>query len=377
MSDIGAILETGGAAAVELAASALVERGGKIGHCANCNEPLLGPYCAVCGQPRDVHRRSIWGLLHDLVKDLISFDSRILRTARALMVQPGELARAYHEGRTQPFVPPVRLYLFVSLVFFVALSAAHIAIFQFALHIDTSVITRDAAGHVFMVKNGVRTSLPDFTVAPDGHLMVHGKRAHNGKVNDRTYTFTAPPQFLQRIGPQHPAPPEVRQGMENMRKDTMAQKDSGLAGHIEQFVYLTLSKVAQDPAALNAPMTEWLPRLLFLLVPLFALLISLFYWRQRSRYFFVDHLVFSLNYHSFGFALLVLMLAPAQLMSQGLLLGALFLAMSLYLLLAMKRFYGQPWPWTGLKFLLFGSIYTSFILSPAFIGLLAVSVLNG
>jgi hypothetical protein len=375
MSDIGAILETGGAAAVELAASALSERGGKIGHCANCHEPLLGPYCAVCGQPRDIHRRSLWGLLHDLVKDLVSFDSRILRTARALMLRPGELAKAYHEGRTQPFVPPVRLYLFVSLIFFLALSTAHIAIFQFDMRVDTQIIRSDAAGHIYIEKNGQRTPMPGFSAAPDGHIMVAGHRRKT-KLGDKTYTVAAPPQFLQRIGHARPAPPEVRAVMENMRKDTLSQTGDGLAVGIEHFVYLTLSKVAQNPAALNAPMTEWLPRILFLLLPLFALVLSLFYWRQRSQFFFVDHLVFSLNYHSFGFALLVLVLAPAQFVAQSVLFVMLWLAMGLYLFLAMKRFYGQSWLWTTVKFLVFGFIYTSFILSPAFIGLLTVSVLN-
>jgi hypothetical protein len=164
--------------------------------------------------------------------------------------------------------------------------------------------------------------------------------------------------------------------MENMRKDALSEKGDGLATSIEHFVYLTLSKVAQDPAALNTPMTEWLPRILFLLLPLFALVLSLFYWRQRKNYFFVDHLVFSLNYHSFGFALLVLVLAPAQVISQGVLFALLWLATGLYLLLAMKRFYGQSWLWTGVKFLGFSFIYFSFILGPAFLGLLTVSVLN-
>src|SRR5471030_1301980 len=159
MSDIGAILETGGAAAVEFAAAQLVERGGRPGTCANCREPLIGPFCAVCGQPRDIHRRSIWGLVHDLVKDLVSFDSRILRTARALMLQPGELAKAYHEGRTQPFVPPVRLYLFVSLIFFLVLSAAHIALFQFDLRVADQVIRKDAGG-IYMVRDGERIPMP-------------------------------------------------------------------------------------------------------------------------------------------------------------------------------------------------------------------------
>ena len=58
VDDLEAIVELSGAAAVELAASALAERGTKAAHCANCGRPLLGPYCAVCGQPARNSRSS-------------------------------------------------------------------------------------------------------------------------------------------------------------------------------------------------------------------------------------------------------------------------------------------------------------------------------
>ena len=83
---------------------------------------MIGAYCAVCGQARDTHRRSVWGLIKVLVEDIVSFDSRILRTGWALVFKPGELASAFREGRTQRYVPALRLYLFVSLIFFLILS---------------------------------------------------------------------------------------------------------------------------------------------------------------------------------------------------------------------------------------------------------------
>jgi hypothetical protein len=373
MSDLGAIFETGGAAAVEYAASKIAEHGGRPGTCTNCNEPLIGPFCAVCGQPRDVHRRAIHHLLADLFTDIISFDSRILRTARALMLQPGELAKAYHDGRTQPFVPPVRLYLFVSLIFFLALSVALIALFQFDLHVANQVVRKDAGG-VFIEKGGERIPLPGFTTTSDGHLVAPGNHIRKSKVGDTTYTVTAPPMFLRQTGHVPPVPAQVKTELAKMQHDTMSDKGDDLGARIQRVVAGTMNKLAEDPAALNAPMTEWLPRLLFVLVPLFAVLLALFHWRRRRDYFFVDHLVFSLNYHSFGFALLVLALLPAQFLPQLVLLPLLFAVMSLYLLLAMKRFYGQGWPKTVLKFAAFGFIYVSFILGPAFLGLLIVSV---
>ena len=133
VGDIEAILETGSVAAIELAASALAERGEHHGACANCTKPLIGPYCAVCGQPTKTRRRSVRLLVHDFIVDFVNMDSRILRTARALLLQPGELPAAFRKGQTQPYSPAIRLYLFVSLVFFVLLSATNIAIVQFEI----------------------------------------------------------------------------------------------------------------------------------------------------------------------------------------------------------------------------------------------------
>src|SRR5512140_80271 len=172
MEEFEAILETSGAAAVEVAASALVERGGKTPPCPNCSRPMLGPYCAVCGQPLNTHRRSLGHLLKELVKDIASFDSRILRTGKALLVQPGELPQAFREGRTQRYVPSIRLYLFISLLFFLFLGATGIALVQFNLAVDHYSIVHDQAGRVYKVQDGKRELMQGMKAGADGKVKV-------------------------------------------------------------------------------------------------------------------------------------------------------------------------------------------------------------
>lgn len=356
MSDIGAILETGGAAAVEFAASQIAQRGGKTVSCANCSEPLLGPYCAVCGQPRDVHRRSVRGLLTDLFKDIASFDSRILRTARALMLRPGELVCAFREGRTQPYVPPIRLYLFVSLLFFITLSLSHLALIQFQVVARPLAVSVDGKGKPFMVVGGEREYLPAHYADEKTH-----------------YTFNPDTTFFTRLGSRHSEmPPQALQAL-----DARTKTDDKGATWITQGINGAIHKLGTDPAALNSAITEWVPRVLFALLPLFALLMALFYWRQWRSHYFVDHLVFSLNFHSFGFVLLLLAAGAAQILPGGLVAWSVFALMGLYLLLAMRRVYGQNWLWTGAKFATIGTIYCLFFLFPAFVAILALSVFGG
>lgn len=103
-----------------------------------------------------------------------------------------------------------------------------------------------------------------------------------------------------------------------------------------------------------------LPRGFFLLLPTFALLLKLFYWRQ-DRYY-LDHLVFALHYHSFVFLDFVLVLllgrpwVPDPL--AWFLVPILGLGLLLYLPLALRRVYGGSWGMTVLKLLGLGVTYS-------------------
>ncbi len=152
--------------AVEYAAQEITQRGAKVPACPNCGTSLIGPYCAVCGQERDTHRRSVAGLLRDLFEDLISFDSRILRTVVALLVEPGEIAIAFREGRTQRYVPALRLYFFVSLLFFLILSATGLAIIQLELVATPAKTYTDGKGHVYLLNPAYDATDPDLKNMP-------------------------------------------------------------------------------------------------------------------------------------------------------------------------------------------------------------------
>ncbi len=62
----------------------------------------VGPYCAICGQEQDAHRRSVKGLAHDFVKDVVNFDSRMLRTARALVFRARRIGLRLSRGPHPP-----------------------------------------------------------------------------------------------------------------------------------------------------------------------------------------------------------------------------------------------------------------------------------
>jgi hypothetical protein len=63
-------------------------------------------------------------LLADSLGEAFDVDGRMFRTLRLLFGRPGALTREYLDGRRQRYTPPLRLYLVVSLLFFVAMSWA-------------------------------------------------------------------------------------------------------------------------------------------------------------------------------------------------------------------------------------------------------------
>lgn len=382
MSGQEAILKAHAVAAVGLAASAMAERGEGLPTCPSCGHPVIGTFCGVCGQSRDSHRRSVRHLVSEFVQDIASFDGRIARTVTALLLRPGELAAAFREGRTQRYVPPVRLYLFVSLLFFLLLPATGLTFVQFGLKAQVTVYSHDASGRVFMTRNGTTSAVPELksdaqgtmsAVDPKSGFQVPAEKA-DGKTTSCLLTSSI--RFFQPIhAPEPTATPDAAKALAQLRAEVA--KDSKQGNWITRVLERTISNLATDPGALNAPLAAWIPRILFVLLPLFAGLVALLHWSQRKTYFFVDHLVFSLTMHSFAFVALFAAALAAQIIAGEWVALGLVLGVSAYFLLSLKAFYRQNWFWTGVKFAGISVTYFVVCLAPALMVAVAASAIEG
>ncbi len=85
--------------------------------CANCNAPVTGPFCQTCGQRHDSHLHPFRQLVRDALSTVLNLDGRFYQTVQ-LMFKPGRLTKAYLDGQRARFVPPFRLYLSFSIVYF-------------------------------------------------------------------------------------------------------------------------------------------------------------------------------------------------------------------------------------------------------------------
>ena len=86
--------------------------------CKNCDAALSGAYCHDCGQKDMDLKRPFLSLLREALHESFDIDGRAARTIGTLLTRPGTLTTRFLDGHRQEYTPPVRLYLIVSLLFF-------------------------------------------------------------------------------------------------------------------------------------------------------------------------------------------------------------------------------------------------------------------
>lgn len=108
--------------------------------CANCGTALAGEYCHHCGQYAHNPLTSFRHAVEDVFESFWHLDGRIFRTLRELFV-PGRVARSYLAGHRVRYIPPLRLFVILSLLtFFVG---------RLVLHADVSPIRTDGVERGF------------------------------------------------------------------------------------------------------------------------------------------------------------------------------------------------------------------------------------
>jgi hypothetical protein len=196
-------------------------------------------------------------VLGDVTHSLLHVDSRVWKTLRTLVLEPGRLTNEFIAGRHQRYLPPFRLYLVISVAFF-ALSA---------LLPDGQMLHMNAEGDT-VIAYGVR---PPRAAEPASTAEITAG-AMGRKGDEASCNIDIDLPVVRRLNPLlHEACRKV-------------QADGGR--HLGQ-VFLATA-----------------PKLMFLFLPMMAGIAMLFYWKPRRLY--AEHLVMFLHSHAFLFLVLAL-----------------------------------------------------------------------
>ena len=87
--------------------------------CLNCQEVVSGNFCSNCGQKFQPTKLPLKLFLEDAVETLFNIDNRIFKTLRDLFFKPGKVTREYIEGKRAQYLPPLRIYVSISIIYFI------------------------------------------------------------------------------------------------------------------------------------------------------------------------------------------------------------------------------------------------------------------
>jgi hypothetical protein len=262
--------------------------------CENCGAPVQWKFCGVCGQRLEPPVHSLWHFTTVATEDLTHADSRLWRTLGALLFRPGFLTREFLVGHRARYLPPLRLYLVLSVVFFLFASASQrqLQVVQF----DPSDLPK-----------ATLTPVPGTKDSPSG----------------ATASAETAEQRVNRVckGVQYSGPYRERVLPFLDRSCRQVVADNGRAV-FESFLHN-------------------LPRAMFVFLPLLAGTMMLMYW--RPRHYYVEHLLLFVHNHAFFFLIFVLAAALDTLLPAigGTTRAVVFWYIVWYMFRSMRVVYGQ------------------------------------
>lgn len=274
--------------------------------CPNCGEPQPGEFCPACGQRQGLVRVSLREMAADFADDQLLLSGKLPRTLILLLARPGYLTAEYVNRRIARYLRPLRLYIGVSVVFFLLVGL-----------LANRSLDSGSANPVFRMP-------ADSAAAGDGSAA-----AGNGTIQIDTSATNVD------LGP-----------LSGVVRDRI-NRINGMQGR-------------EVAGRMAANLTRYLPRMMFVLLPVFAFLLKLLYIRRGC--FYIEHLVFSLHFHSFLFllfgAIMLLVKIPGS-PAAGMMTAMLVVWGFLYLFLAMRKVYRQSWLKTSGKY---GALLFSYLL---------------
>ncbi len=305
--------------------------------CLNCGTRLRGQYCGNCGQRSRGRLISLWELISDAFGDLLEIDSRVWQTLIPLMVRPGRLTRDYLQGRRARYMPPFRMYLVLSVLFFV------VAFFD----------PREELGLLFEPEPETTTEEADsaeeaVSAAEEEKRKFLEELSENGIV----------------IGDDLPEDLDIDGNGFNITfdgddVDSEAECDIDAAELEELPAWLgrrlTLERVTRiceqtrldNGRQIIEKLLDNIPAALIVLLPLMAFVLKALY--PLSKRYYVEHLLFFVHFHAFFFLILSLQILFARMAAMlavpeaiaviTIVIGSIYVPV--YLFVAMRRVYGQ------------------------------------
>ncbi|MFY8091007.1 MAG: DUF3667 domain-containing protein [Chitinophagaceae bacterium] len=291
--------------------SHLKERKEKI--CLNCNAATYGRFCHICGQENIETKESFWHLAFHFIADIFHYDGKFFRTIRYLIFRPGFLTAEYIAGRRTSFLHPIRLYVFTSAVFFLIYfsffyknsdlvkfndvndeeEVQTASYYNKRLQYFNSELKKAYRDTAFKLQQ--QSILEAINLIKKDSSLLAKDSNYKVKIDTLKYIMTSINSTVsfQKTYTNKKQYDSIQNSLPKNQKDGLFERyyaykkielnETGLQVNSKEF----FTKIADY-------LVHKFPQMLFVYLPLFSLSLQLLYFRNK-RYFYVNHIVFSLH----------------------------------------------------------------------------------
>ncbi|WP_282162960.1 DUF3667 domain-containing protein [Ulvibacterium marinum] len=334
--------------------------------CLNCGHPLdlSDKYCPNCSQANSTKKLTIKDYFDEFFSNMLSYDSKLLKTLSALLIRPGKITRDYVDGKRMSYTNPFRFLLSLAIIYFLIQNfsgnfseldkygvdkQASPIDFQgpFGIELDVGDENREEAIKV-LDSIGISEQL-DRVVDYRDSLIMENPQAHFASLDsldfsDRFYTKA---EFFNTL---------IRKDGVYTLKDAIGkyQVPESFENKMSFGAAAGFVRASRQPGSFISSLISKLPFAVFFFLPVFTLFIGLVY--IRKKYTYTDHLVFSFHNTSLLFILLIISYLIDSIfdVSSNWIFITVF---SIYLLKAMRKFYQQGAFKTIVKYLFLNAIF--------------------
>lgn len=322
--------------------------------CLNCGTALQGRFCHVCGQENLEPKESVWHLVSHFLNDITHFDGKFFTTLKDLVLKPGFLSREYLIGRRASYLNPVRMYVFTSAIFFLVFFSARNEDGE-PLEIGATTMNGKTFEQISKMDSAKFAAFTANINEGDGKPAVPMTRKEFKQYFDSTISMASGLTVKYRSKEEY---------------DSVLKKGIVHDGWLtREFTYKKIylnkkynNNINEIIAALKESILHRLPQLLFVSLPLLALILQLLYIR-RKEFFYVSHGIFSIHLYIFVFITMLVQIALEQLQHFArwsifnIISNLLTLGIFIYAYMAMKKFYKQGWFKTFFKYVILAILF--------------------
>ena len=278
----------------------------KENNCLNCGATLHGKFCSNCGQENLEIHESFGHMMNHAISDYFHFDHQFFHTLKPLLFRPGFLTNEYMAGRRVKYLHPVKMYIFISVVYFLLL-------FQSGTEV------------VHVNNGGGKTAKNETPVAPgkelDSTKKVVDRNAFIPNVTKKEIEKDIDKQQAEDVDKEvtdyskrpngwfHPTTKDTsyQQYLANQNKLAEKGKDNLVNRLWNKKVFDYTEKYGTHAKEVFVENFEHnLPKMMFVLLPLFALILKVTFF--RSKKFYVEHLIYAFHFHCFFFLFLAMIM---------------------------------------------------------------------